>query len=130
MKQCAHESCGRDHRIWLPSKIGDLNNLSNIGLGNHSENVLHSYCVYCGTVKNVSDDRPRKIGYWMNVLSVICSNHSVSNVQKRLIVKDLENYCFFDDLYGSNFSSQRNVFIKTVKKYVTIHEKIIDSFIY
>ena len=118
MEICCHESCGRENRVWLP-----------IDANSRSEVNLHPWCVHCGTVKNISDDRPKKIGYWMNMLSRMAGEFSIRQVQKRLISKDISSYEGFDDIYGVTGSAQKELFTKIVKKYCNIDEKSIDSFI-
>lgn len=119
MVLCNHKSCEYDKRVWLP-----LHN--NRG----SDLALHPWCEECGLVKNISDDRPRGIGYWMNVLSRIVNRFSITQCQKRLVVKRLDAYECFDDMYGITGSTQKEIFVKIVKNYCSLHEKSIDPFIY
>ena len=119
MNSCQHESCGREQRIWMPS--GDTH---------YSEVVLHPYCKHCGLVKNLSDDRPRALGYWVNILSYFSKVFSLKKVQTRLISKELEGCDCFDDLYGTTGSAQKELFVKILKKYSNIDMNSIDSFCY
>ena len=116
---CYHESCGNEGRVWLPE-----------GRSLKSDVSLHHWCIHCGVVKNISDDRPKKMGYWMNVLSRIAKRFSLTQSQKRLVVKELESDECFDDLYGTTGSAQKEVFVETVKKYCSLHESIINLYIY
>jgi hypothetical protein len=70
------------------------------------------------------------MGYWINVLSKIAQRYSVTQYQKRLVVKELESYGCFDDLYGTTGSAQKEVFVKVIKKYCSLCESTIDSFIF
>jgi len=130
MVRCCHESCGRDHRVWLPENINISGNMRNKGSSGTSDIALHPWCVLCGCVKNISDDRARKMGYWINVLSKIARRYSVTQSQKRLVVKELESYGCFDELYGTTGSAQKEAFVKVVKKYCSLCESTIDSFIF
>ena len=56
---CAHKSCGSNDKVWLPFEVTGINK----GLKSHP------YCVRCGSVKNISSDRARSIGYYVNVLA-------------------------------------------------------------
>lgn len=117
--KCYHESCGNEDRVWLPE---DRNLKSDV--------LLHHWCIHCGVVKNISDDMPKKMGYWTNVLSRIAKRFSLTQSQKRLVVKELESRECFDDLYGTTGSVQKEVFVKAIKKYCNLHHSIIDSYVY
>lgn len=130
MVVCSHESCGREQRVWLPKNINILGNIRNKGSSGTSDIAPHHWCVLCGCVKNISDDRARKMGYWINVLSKITRECLVTQYQKRLVVKELKAYECFDDMYGTIGSAQREVFVKVVKKYCSLCESTIDSFIF
>jgi hypothetical protein len=119
MEICSHKSCGREKRVWLPTNdyLGvDVN--------------LHPWCVYCGVVKSISDDKAHKIGYWLNVLSVVAKRFSLKQVQKHLISKELASLDCFNDTYGISGFLQKELFKKIVKKYCNINAHSIDSFIY
>ena len=119
MEICSHKSCGREKRVWLPTNdyLGaDIN--------------LHPWCVYCGVVKNVSDDKAHKLGYWLNILSSIANRFSLKQVQKHLISKELVSYDCFNDTYGISGFLQKELFKKIVKKYCNINARSVDSFIY
>jgi hypothetical protein len=116
---CCHESCGFEERIWLPER-----------LSTKSDVALHQWCVLCGVIRNISDDRPKKIGFWINVLSRIAKRFSLTETQKRLMVKEIESNECFEDLYGTTGSAQREVFIKAIEKYCNLGEATIASYIY
>ncbi len=115
---CYHESCENEGRVWLPESCSLKSDVS-----------LHHWCIHCGVVKNISDDRPKKMGYWTNVLSSIAKRFSLTQSQKRLVVKELESHECFDDLYGTAGSAQKEVFVKVVIKYCDLCESMIDSYI-
>ena len=116
---CNHEDCGREKNVWLPSDVYFK-----------SEAALHPWCKHCGLVKNVSDDRPHNVGYWINVLSRIASQFSLKQVQKRLIANELCSDECFNDLYGITETAQKEMFIKIVRKYSNIDHSSIYSFDY
>lgn len=130
MLKCSHDSCGREHRIWLPENINASDTMRTINSSGKSDISLHYWCILCGCVQNISDDRPKKMGYWMNILSKIARECSVTQSQKRLVVKDLEFYECFYDMYGTTGSAQREVFVRAVRRYFGLCESTIDSFIY
>jgi hypothetical protein len=98
---------------------------SNLG----SEASLHPWCVRCGLIKNISDDKPKEIGYWMNILSRISYQFSIAQCQKRLIAKELDSCEEFEDLYGITGSSQKEMFVRTIQKYCSLSINDIDSFL-
>lgn len=117
MNQCTHESCGREKRVWLPR-------------GSHSSDVVpHPWCKHCGVIKNISDDHPQKLGYWMNILSKIEYHLSLKKIQKRLVAKCLESHPCFNDLYGTTGSDQHELFVKTVSKICNLSYHSVDSLV-
>lgn len=130
MAKCSHESCSREYRTWLPKATTHLGNMKSSSSNGRSDVSLHYWCVLCGCVQNISDDRPQKIGYWINILSKMARECSLTQSQKRLVVKELESNEPFEDMYGTTGSAQREVFVNTVKKYCNLCESAIDSFIF
>ncbi len=108
---CEHEICGSTQKVWLPFEPrGHMKGLK-----------PHPYCLKCGTIKNISSDRARPIGYFMNVLSQL----SIAKVQTRLIAKELENLEGFDDVFSISEFAQEQTFINTVKRYSNLPEQTI-----
>jgi len=87
----------------------------------------HPYCDFCGLVRNVGPDRPRKLGYYVDKLSELerylknedgkKGKNKLTEVHKRLIVKEMEDEEVFNDLYGVLASTQEKKFVDIVKKY-------------
>jgi hypothetical protein len=115
---CSHIECDREETIWLPS----------LDEGN-GDIKKHTWCKNCGIVKNISDDRPKKIGYWMNKLSILSSELSLKQCQKRLIAKKIESCESFIDLFGTFGSDQKELFIDIVLESVHIRLSEIESII-
>ena len=116
MNQCEHLICGKEERVWLPTQDHRYGSLEK-----------HPWCKTCGLVKNISDDRPRKIGYWMNIFSYVASVIPLAQVQKRLIAKEIESCEVFHDMFGSFGSDQKTQFIQIVSKYVSLKSLDLDS---
>lgn len=129
MVKCSHESCGREHRIWLPKTLTWSKTTRTTSNG-RSDVSLHYWCALCGCVQNMSDDRPKKMGYWINILSKMAREYSVTQSQKRLVIKELESNDLFEDMYGTTGSAQKEVFVEAVKKYCRLCESTIDSFVF
>jgi hypothetical protein len=92
--------------------------------------VLHPWCIHCGAVKNISDGKGKKLGYWMNILAKINERYSLKQVQKRNISRELVSNEIFNDIYFINCSAQTTIFKNIVKKYCKINTNSIDSLIY
>lgn len=118
--KCEHEDCGYDKRVWLqindePAKV-----------------AKHPYCKHCGVVKNLSEDRAVRIGYFMNVLSAMSKlsrEKFITDSQIRLISKDLTDMDDFEDKYWMRRSIQEDLFVKIVKRYSSLSEQCIKSFL-
>ena len=115
---CSHKSCGLENRVWLHTSDGF-----------RTEIALHPWCIHCGLVKNISDDKARKLGYWINILSIISERFSLKQVQKRIISKEIVAHQCFNDNYGITGSMQKELFKKIVKKYCNVDMHSIDSLI-
>jgi hypothetical protein len=112
---CNHRA-GR--KIWLDTQTGGLK--------------LHPYCVNCGTIKNVSSDRGKKMGYFIRALSDLrkvleMRGYKVSDAQIRLISKELSEYDGFDDLWWITFSKQKEIFVNVVCKYIRVSRELVES---
>jgi len=118
LPKCEHLECGREEQIWLPSL--------DEGLGDTKK---HTWCKNCGTIKNISDDRPKKIGYWMNKLSIISGELSLKQCQRRLIAKEIESCVSFQDMFGTFGSDQKGLFIDIVSRSAHIRFSEIESII-
>jgi hypothetical protein len=118
METCLHKSCGNEKKVWLPA--------DNFG----TDMLLHPWCIHCGIIKNISDDRGRKLGYWMNILSRIGNKYSLKQVQKRCIAKELTELEGFNDYYFIRGSTQKQIFTNIIKKYCKINENALKSYFY
>ncbi len=108
---CEHKICGNTQKVWLPFEPrGQIKGLKS-----------HPYCLKCGFIKNISSDRARPIGYFMNVLSHLF----IAKVQIRMIAKELENIGDFDDAFSISEFAQEQIFINAVRKYSNLDESTI-----
>lgn len=112
---CAHEANKKD---WAPMQNGILK--------------LHPYCNKCGTVKNVSSDKGKKISYFVASLSELRKilekrGYKISDAQIRLIIKELSEIDGFDDTWWITFSKQKEIFISIVRKYVRVSREVIEA---
>ena len=105
MTSCSHHVCGKENSIWLQTK--DL----------YSSVEKHLYCTSCGVIQNISDDRPRAVGYWMNKLGSISYELGLTQCQKRLIAKEIETNEYLTDSFGSFGSRQKELFVRIVSSF-------------
>jgi hypothetical protein len=118
MDHCTHKSCGKEHRIWLPSTPDSYGSIER-----------HPFCTSCGLVQNLSDDRPKALGFWMNKLARLAYDLDLSQCQKRLIAKNLESDSYFNDTFGAYGSGQKELFITIVNKYCDTSRIDFDVFL-
>lgn len=116
---CSHISSST--KVWLPR------------LDNHIV-VPHPYRKNCGTVKNISSDRAKEIGYYLDILSEIKKylekgRGKLTQVQMRMIVKELQKTGRFEDTYGIKSSAQKSAFISAAMRYTNLSLGTIDSFL-
>jgi len=105
-----HECCGSAEKVWLPYEFE----------GRSRGLKPHSYCIHCGAVRNISADRAKPMGYYMNILARL----GITKVQIRLIAKELERVDF-DDAYSMTRSEQKEVFTRVVKEHSKVRENRI-----
>jgi len=115
--KCEHKSCGSKEKVWLPYILRK----AEYGLKSHP------YCVHCGAVKNISTDMPKRIGYYINVLSEIRKSFRISDAQVRLIVNELSSKEDFEDPYWTTGFAQEKMFLASLKKYCNLSETAIKS---
>jgi hypothetical protein len=87
----------------------------------------HPYCTECGLVKNLSSERPRRIGFYINIITSLKEEFKLAKAQIRLIALDIENSGVDDD-YGMDRHQQEELFIKIVHKYVNVPEWALRKF--
>ena len=114
MTPCKHESCGAAEKVWFRYEV----ERRSIGL------KPHPYCIHCGVVKNISVDRAKPMGYYMNILA----RQGITKVQIRLIVKELERLDF-DDAYSVTRPEQEEVFLNVVQKHSKVPKDRIRAFL-
>jgi biotin synthase-related radical SAM superfamily protein len=88
---------------------------------------LHPVCGNCGTLKNVSSSKGKKLGYYLKVLSELRKMYKISEAQLRLIVRELESNEDFCDLWWVSYEQQKKIFISVVRKYVNVTTQILES---
>ncbi len=92
--------------------------------GSECETKPYSFCNESVPVSNSSSSKPRRLGYYINVIGLLSKEAKVTKVQLRLIVLELEKLGL-DDTHNMDRPRQERLFIQTVKQYVNIPERII-----
>ena len=113
---CMHQSCGAEKFIWLPVTIEEKGDI-----------MPHPWCTRCGVVKNISQSKGKKMGYWMNLLANIVRRFAISQAQKRLIAKELQAYDGFDDVYAITFAAQQRIFTDIINRHCKLSKNIVNS---
>ena len=121
MVKCKHLDCGITEKVWLTYAIREYD----LGLQSHP------FCIHCGIVRNITSDRPKGIGYFINVISNIDKHIKASgtSVRMRLAVKELQQIEDFEDSYSMSKYAQEIAFINIIKKYYKIPERTIKQFL-
>jgi hypothetical protein len=130
MVRCSHVNCWREQRIWIPESITFSDSIKSISSTGLSDVSLHYWCIHCGCIQNKTDDRPKKLGYWINIFSKMEREYYFTQAQKRLIIKELESNEDFIDLYRTTGTAQRKIFAHIVKKYCHFDQSKINSYIF
>lgn len=114
LAKCEHKSCGSSEKVWLPYVFQGRE----LGL------KPHPYCSDCGAVKSLSSERPREIGFYVNIVVALSKDYKIAQVQKRLIALEMIKL-ELDDKYALDRHQQEKLFIEIVKKYVNVPEVIL-----
>ena len=91
----------------------------------------HPACRACGAIKNISPDRGKRLGYYINILTGLRGYKGeklLSEVQVRLITRGLQKKDF-DDAYSITGTAQRDIFFSTVRRYSNLSVNFIESFL-
>ncbi len=115
---CIHKSCGDKEMVWLQFKSRGLE----CGL------KPHCFCTECGLVKASNSDKPKRLGYYINIVTDMGKKVKITKVQKRLISLELQK-AEIDDIYGMDKHLQESLFIDTVRKYVNVTEHTVCGFL-
>jgi len=115
---CDHIDCGHTEKVWLPTKYK----------GRDRGLRPHLYCIKCGMIKTVSSDKPRDVGYYINVVARLSESFRITKIQMRLIVHEFERIGL-NDHYGLDRHTQEKLFVELVRKYVNVPEEIVTSYI-
>lgn len=126
---CEHDETHPDKSIWVkPSPSERI----------HSPAQRRPYCKYCGRIKYTGSARAKKMGFYINVLKELQrkvevlyrrkrTNHRLTKVQIRLILKELESDEDFRDRFSNNRYNQWIHFKEVVGHYCGIDEELMEQ---
>jgi hypothetical protein len=114
MSCCEHKISGSREKVWLPYSFE----------GRDRGLKPHPYCKNCGLVKNLSSDRPRSIGYFMNLISLLGERHKISKIQTRLIALEMEKLSL-DDNFGMDRMQQEKLFVEITTRVLNVPARAV-----
>ena len=118
MSGCEHQISGSKEKIWLPYYYE----------GRDRGLKPHPFCTECGLIKNLSSDRPRSIGYFMNVIAVLGEHYKIAQVQTRLIVLEMEKQSM-DDRFGIDRQQQEKLFIEITTRILNVPARAVSELV-
>jgi hypothetical protein len=116
MSGCEHQISGSKEKIWLPYYYE----------GRDRGLKPHPFCTECGLIKNLSSDRPRSIGYFMNVIAELGEHYKIAQVQTRLIVLEMEKQSM-DDRFGIDRQQQEKLFIEITTRILNVPARAVSE---
>jgi hypothetical protein len=114
MAGCEHKNCGSSEKVWLPY----------IFEGRDRGLKPHPFCADCGLVKNLSSQRPRDLGYYMNIVGELGKRFRITQIQTRLIALEMDRQ-ELSDAYGLDRQQQEKLFVEIVIKYLNVPERAV-----
>jgi len=116
MPDCEHKLSGSKEKIWLPYYFE----------GRERGLKPHPYCTECGLVKNLSSDRPRSIGFFMNLIADLGKRHKIAKTQVRLIALEMERLAL-DDSFGMDRKQQEELFVDIVVRILNVPPRAVSE---
>ena len=116
MSGCEHQISGSKEKIWLPYYYE----------GRDRGLKPHPFCTECGLIKNLSSDRPRGIGYFMNVIAELGEHYKIAQVQTRLIAQEMEKQSM-DDRFGIDRQQQEKLFIEITTRILNVPARAVSE---
>ena len=114
MVDCLHKNCGNQEKVWLPYFFQ----------GRERGLKPHPYCAECGLVKNLSSERPRQIGYFINLIAELGRHYKIAQVQERLMVLEMQQLGLADS-YGMDRQQQEALFVEIANRCLNIPHRVI-----
>lgn len=116
MSGCEHKLSGSREKIWLPYYFE----------GRERGLKPHPYCTECGLVKNLSSDRPRSVGYFMNLIADLGEHHKIAKTQIRLIALEMDRLNL-DDKFGMDRRQQEDLFVNITVRILNVPPRAVSK---
>ena len=116
MSGCEHKISGSREKIWLSYYFE----------GRERGLKPHPYCIDCGLIKNLSSDKPRSLGYFMNLIAELGKRHRITNIQIRLITLEMERLAL-DDKFGMDRQQQEDLFVEITTKILNVPTRSVSE---
>ena len=114
MSACEHNLSGSREKIWLPYYFE----------GRERGLKPHPYCTECGLIKNLSSERLRSIGFFMNLIADLGQRHKIAKTQVRLIALEMERLRL-DDNFGMDRQQQEDLFVDIAVKILNVPPRAV-----
>ena len=114
MSGCEHKISGSKEKVWLPYYYE----------GRDRGLKPHPYCTECGLIKNLSSERPKGLGFFMNVIAELGKRHKIAQVQIRLIALEMERLSL-EDKFGMDRMQQEKLFIEITTRILNVPERAV-----
>jgi hypothetical protein len=114
MSGCEHKISGNKEKVWLPYYYE----------GRDRGLKPHPYCMECGLIKNLSSEKPRGLGFFMNVIAALGKRHKIAQVQIRLIALEMERLSL-EDKFGMDRLQQETLFIEITTRILNVPKRAV-----
>jgi hypothetical protein len=114
MSGCEHRISGSREKVWLPYYYE----------GRDRGLKPHPFCTECGLIKNLSSERPRSVGFFMNVIAELSKRYRIAKVQIRLIALEMEKQSL-EDKFGMDRLQQEKLFIEITTRTLNVPERAV-----
>jgi hypothetical protein len=114
MSGCEHKLSGSREKVWLPYYFD----------GRERGLKPHPYCTECGLIKNLSTEKPRSTGYFMNLVAELATRHKIAKIQMRLIAMEMDRMQL-DDKFGMDKTQQEDLFIEIATRILNVPARAI-----
>ncbi len=116
---CKHIDCNNKEQVCLPYEYKGLEP----GL------KPHAFCTKRSLSKRTFSDKPRRLGFYINIVATLRKEVKIAKVQMRLISIELERQGI-DDIHRMDKYNQERIFIETVGRYVNVSEQVIRKYLH
>jgi len=111
---CEHKISGSREKLWMPYCFE----------GRERGLKPHPYCTECGLIKSLSSEKPRSLGYFMNLIADLGRRYKIAKVQVRLIALEMERMQM-DDKFGMDRKQQEDLFVEITTRILNVPRRAV-----